>query len=95
MHARGRAGCGWGKSVLRLCASNAFIRSVQQEEDEDRAERWENDDEEEAEEEGLEQTNGLADAVGVSFSLVPGLVRVLPSTCITFVVYENARRYLR
>lgn len=26
--------------------------------------------------------------------LAPNLLRVLPSTCITFLVYENARRYL-
>jgi hypothetical protein len=27
--------------------------------------------------------------------LAPNLLRVLPSTCITFIVYENAKKYLR
>ena len=27
-------------------------------------------------------------------SLGPNIVRVLPSTCVTFLVYENTKRYL-
>lgn len=28
------------------------------------------------------------------FSLAPNIVRVLPSTCVTFLVYENTKHYL-
>lgn len=35
---------------------------------------------------------GLADEV--MFRLGPNLVRVLPSTCVTFLVYENMKFYL-